>query len=145
MSSTNVVGHGGQGSPALASPGAARTEPPLSLKGPMDLALSILDDRFKILIVWHLFWGGRPFCELMRQLEGISKKTLRRELAQMERYGLVRKVVRSGSNRRADYVLTPFGETLKPTVGSMYEWGLRLLRTPLVERTMSLGAEPLAS
>ncbi len=48
---------------------------------------------------------------------------LRRELAEMERHGLVcRTVRREGS---AAYALTPLGETLKPIVGGMYEWGLR--------------------
>ena len=96
---------------------------------PVEATLDVLD-RWKTLIVWHLFWGARPFCELMRSTEGISKKTLRWELAEMEKHGLVRKEVRPGANRKADYSLTPLGESLKPIVAAMYQWGLQALQDP---------------
>jgi DNA-binding HxlR family transcriptional regulator len=96
---------------------------------PVEATLEVLD-RWKTLIIWHLFWGQRPFCELMRQTPGISKKTLRAELAEMEKQGLLRKKLRPGSNRKADYSLTPLGESLKPIVAAMYQWGLQARRDP---------------
>jgi DNA-binding HxlR family transcriptional regulator len=95
---------------------------------PVEVTLTILEGRWRPLIVWHLFWGARPFCDLLRAAEGITKKTLRHELAEMERHGLIRKDVRQGSLPKVEYVLTPFGETLKPLVGAMYEWGLCYMR-----------------
>jgi len=91
---------------------------------PIELTVEVLRGPFRPLIAWALFWGARPFSELMRHIPGVTKKTLRRELADMERIGLVLRDVRPGSNRRADYSLSPFGETLRPVVGAMYEWGL---------------------
>jgi len=102
--------------------------PPRPARCPVQVTLDAIGDHWKTLIVWHLFWGARPFCELMRTTEGISKKILRRELADMERHGLVRKQARvgaiAGAARKAEYSLTPLGETLKPIVGAMYQWGL---------------------
>ena len=91
---------------------------------PVERTLEVLDDRWKALLVWHLFWGARPFSELMRVTAGITRKTLRRELGDMEASGLVRREVCPGTGRRAEYSLTGFGQTLKPIVGAMYEWGL---------------------
>lgn len=91
---------------------------------PLEVTLDFLGDRQKTLIVWHLFWGARPFCELMRLIDGISKKALRQALAEMERCGLVRREMRRGARRKAEYWLTPLGESLKPLVAAMYEWGL---------------------
>jgi len=91
---------------------------------PIELTVEVLRGPFRPLIVWALFWGARPFSELMRHIPEVTKRTLRRELADMERLGLVVRDVRPGSNRRADYSLSPFGETLRPVVGAMYEWGL---------------------
>ena len=113
---------------------------PVRARCPVERALGVLDDRWKTLIVWRLFWGARPFCELMRGTAGISKKTLRRELADMERHGLVRRRLRPGGRRRAEYALTPFGETLKPVVSQIYEWGLMLLDAGLGRRTAMDGA-----
>ena len=92
---------------------------------PIEVTLSVLDGRWKALLVWQLFWGARPFCELMRRTPGITKKALRRHLADMERQGLVRRTVSPDIRRKTSYSLTPLGETLKPIVGGMYEWGLR--------------------
>ncbi len=94
-------------------------------KNPLETTLECIGDRFKTLIVWHLFWGARPFCELMRLTTGISKKSLRQALVEMERHGLVRREVRRGATHRAEYALTPLGESLKLVVGTMYEWGLK--------------------
>ena len=93
---------------------------------PLEVTLGILDGRWKPLLIWQLFWGARPFCELMRRMPGVTKKRLRRELAEMERQGLVRRIV-SPESRKASYGLTLLGESLKPVVGGMYEWGLRLM------------------
>jgi DNA-binding HxlR family transcriptional regulator len=115
----------------------ARAERPRSTAGPvqqpwspLEATLEVMDDRWKTLIVWRLFWGAKPFCELMRCTRGLTKKTLRHALAEMERHGLVRKEVRFGQGRRALYALTPYGETLKPIVGAMYEWGLQHALSP---------------
>jgi DNA-binding HxlR family transcriptional regulator len=94
------------------------------LQMPIELTLDTLRGPYRPLIVWGLFWGARPFSELMRHVPHVTKKVLRRELADMEGLGLVCRDVRPGSNRRAKYLLTPLGETLRPVVGSMYEWGL---------------------
>lgn len=75
----------------------------------------------------------------MRITEGISKKILRRELADMERHGLIRRQARMGGARKAEYALTPLGETLKPIVGAMYQWGLH----HAAGRVPTYGAGPL--
>lgn len=118
---------------------AARPTPPAP-RSPIEVTLEVMGDRFKTLIVWNLFWGARPFCELMRTTVGITKKMLRRELARMERNGLVRREVRPGASRKAEYSLTPLGQTLKPIVGAMYEWGLRFQAAPAIRRASSHGA-----
>lgn len=109
-------------------------------KSPIELTLDALEGPFRPLILWTLFWGARPFSELMRHVPEISKKTLRQELAEMERLGLVGREVRLGSNRKAEYSLTPLGQTLKPLLGAMYEWGLGRMRARRVGRRAAFGA-----
>ena len=68
---------------------------------PLEVTLGILDGRTKPLLIWQLFWGARPFCELMRRMPGMTKKRLRRELEEMERQGLVRRTVSPEAARPA--------------------------------------------
>jgi DNA-binding HxlR family transcriptional regulator len=123
-------------STAAPRPGLAPAAPAdiATAPSPLEVTLGVLDDRWKALLVWQLFWGARPFCELMRRMPGLTKKALRRQLADMERRGLVRRTVSPDGRRKASYSLTTLGETLKPIVGGMYEWGLKFggpaLRAP---------------
>jgi DNA-binding HxlR family transcriptional regulator len=110
---------------------------------PLELTLAALGGPFRPLIVWALFWGARSFSELMRHVPAVTKKALRRELAHLERLGLVRREVRPDSNRRAAYSLSPLGQTLRPVVGSMYEWGLLRLRLERGARRLPVAAEAL--
>ena len=93
-------------------------------RSPMETALELLEWRRRPLLVWHLFWGPRAFGELLRLSVGMTKRVLRQELEALEACGLLCKDERTRDSRRADYRLTPFGETLKPVLGSLYAWGL---------------------
>ena len=94
---------------------------------PVEITLGALRDRIRPLIVWSLFWGPRSFSELTDAIPGQSASTLRRVLGEMEGSGLVGIEAQEGPRRQFRFVLTPYGETLKPVVAVMYEWGLRFL------------------
>jgi len=93
---------------------------------PVTLAMGLLGGPWKPLVAWQLFWGPRRFGDLVRRTPGIAAWRLRNALAELERDGLVRKqsIVRPG--RPAEYVLTPLGESAKPLLATLYEWGLAL-------------------
>ena len=110
---------------------------------PLELALDAIGGPYRPLIVWGLFWGARPFSELMRHVPDITKKALRRELADMERLGLVCRELCHDGGRRAEYSLSPLGQTLRPAVGALYEWGLLRLGLEHGRRTALPGAEPV--
>jgi DNA-binding HxlR family transcriptional regulator len=97
---------------------------------PLEVALAAVGDGYKAHLVWQLFWGARPFCHLMRRIPGITRKALRSRLGEMERAGLVTRRLMGEGPRRAEYSLTALGESLKPIVGGMYEWGLRYAARP---------------
>ena len=42
---------------------AARPSSPAPMKSPVELTLDALEGRHRALIVWHLFWGARPFSD----------------------------------------------------------------------------------
>ena len=110
---------------------------------PLELALDAISGPHRPLIVWGLFWGARPFSELMRHVPDITKKALRRELADMERLGLVCRELCHDGGRRAEYSLSPLGQTLRPAVGALYEWGLLRLGLDRGLRAALPGAEPV--
>lgn len=93
----------------------------------MEITAGLLRGRWTAPILWHLFWGGKSFYQLLRELDGLSRPALAHELEDMEKNGLVSRSFQRPGPTRVEYVLTGLGESLKPVVGVMYEWGLRAL------------------
>lgn len=93
---------------------------------PVELTADVLRGRHATPILWSLFWGGRSFYQLLRDLDGIGPKGLEAELAELERKSVVRRE-RSATGGRRLYALTRSGERLKLVLGLMHEWGLLAL------------------
>jgi len=111
-------------------------------RSPVEVTAGLLRGRWTAPILWHLFWGGKSFYQLLRELDGISRQSLAHELEEMEANALVaRRFHRSGSVK-VEYVLTVLGESLRPVVGVMYEWGLHALAASNAERPAVMEATP---
>ena len=67
---------------------------------PVEVTAALLRGRFTALVIWHLFWGGKRFYQLVRELEGVPRKALAHELEDLERAGIVaRRVQGHGSGQ----------------------------------------------
>jgi DNA-binding HxlR family transcriptional regulator len=102
-------------------------------RSPVEITASLLRGRYTALILWNLFWGRRGFYQILREVEGLSRPVLARELEELERVGIVERRARRPGGARALYALSSLGETLRPVVGAMYQWGLLVRQLPVVE------------
>lgn len=89
----------------------------------VEKTLAVLAGRWKVLALFHLLSGTRRFNELHRLLRGVSHRTLSRQLRELERDGVIRRTVYPQVPPRVEYALTPLGETLRPVLAAMHEWG----------------------
>jgi len=89
----------------------------------MEEVLRILEGRWKLVILFHLF-GGKVlrFSELRRAIPGVSEKMLIQQLRQMERDGIVRRFVHHHVPPRVDYSLTDWGQALCPGLDALLTW-----------------------
>jgi DNA-binding HxlR family transcriptional regulator len=58
-------------------------------------------------------------------LDGITQKMLTQQLRELERDGIVHRTVYPQVPPKVEYSLTPVGESLRPVVDAMCEWGLK--------------------
>lgn len=63
------------------------------------------------------------FNELKKSLEGISQKVLTDSLRSMEEDGLITRTVYPEVPPRVEYALSVLGETMRPILDAMQEWG----------------------
>jgi DNA-binding HxlR family transcriptional regulator len=90
---------------------------------PMDVTINILSGKWKIGILWHLSRGTIRFNELQRLLANVTQKTLTMQLRELEKYGIIYREVYPESPPRVEYGLTQIGESIKPILSSLCQWG----------------------
>ena len=90
---------------------------------PVETTLTLISDKWKVLILRDLLPGTRRFGELKRSLGGVSQKVLTAQLRQMEESGLLVRTVYPEVPPRVEYTLTEFGCSLKPILDAMQNWG----------------------
>lgn len=93
---------------------------------PAEIALKAISGRWKLLIVRELWSEVRRFGELQRALEGITQKMLTQQLREMEQDGIIHREVYLQIPPKVEYSLTQLGESLKPIIEAMHEWGTKL-------------------
>ena len=94
---------------------------------PVERTLEVIGGRWKVLILRELFQGVHRFGQLHRALHGITQKMLTQQLREMEEDGIIHREVYLQVPPKVEYSLTPLGESLKPIMDSMHQWGVRHL------------------
>jgi DNA-binding HxlR family transcriptional regulator len=99
---------------------------PVTAADGVEHALRILEGRWKLLILFHLF-GGKllRFSELERAIPAISQKMLIQQLRQMEKDGIVRRIVHHQVPPKVEYGLTDWGQALCPALDALLQWAAR--------------------
>lgn len=90
---------------------------------PVETTLTLISDKWKVLILRDLMPGTKRFGELMRSLRGVNQKVLTAQLRQMEDSGLLTRTVYPEVPPRVEYSLTELGRSLKPVLDAMQQWG----------------------
>ena len=96
--------------------------PDMAARG-VEGAFRILEGRWKMVIIFHLFARGTlRFSELERAIPGVSQKMLIQQLRELERDGIVRRTVYPQVPPKVEYNLTKWGQAMCPALDSLLEW-----------------------
>ena len=91
---------------------------------PMDVTINILSGKWKLSILWNLSTKGIiRFNELQRLLPNITQKTLTMQLRELESDNIIYRKIYAEVPPKVEYGLTDLGESMKPILSSMCEWG----------------------
>lgn len=90
---------------------------------PVETTLTLIGDKWKVLILRDLLTGTKRFGELKKSVGNISQKVLTAQLRTMESSGLLTRTVYAEVPPRVEYSLTELGLSLEPILGALREWG----------------------
>ncbi len=90
---------------------------------PVETTLTLIGDKWKVLILRDLMPGTKRFGELKKSIGNVSQKVLTAQLRDMEKNGLLTRTVFPEVPPRVEYSLTELGRSLKPILDAMSNWG----------------------
>jgi len=91
---------------------------------PVATTVQLIGSKWKLLILRNLMVRPWRFNELKKSLDGISQKVLTDSLRALEADRIVVRTVFPEVPPRVEYSLSETGESLRPVLKSMENWGL---------------------
>src|SRR5918998_5108188 len=87
-------------------------------------AVNVLAAKWSVVVLARLASGTQRFNELLRQIDGVSRRMLSATLRQLERDGLVERHVYARVPARVGYELSPAGAQLLTALAPLAGWGV---------------------
>ena len=97
---------------------------PMSLADcPVRTTLDVLRGKWKPLLLLFLKPGSRRWAQLHSHLPEVSEKVLTQQLRELERDGIITRLVHPTVPPQVEYSISAYGETLIAVLQQMADWG----------------------
>jgi DNA-binding HxlR family transcriptional regulator len=90
---------------------------------PVEITIQLIGGKYKAIILWHLMNSTLRYSELHRRIPKATDKMLAQQLRELEKDGLINRVVYPVVPPKTEYSLTDFGRSLTPILDEMCNWG----------------------
>jgi len=96
---------------------------PVSAADGVEQALKIIEGKWKLVILFHLFDGKLlRFSELEKAIPAITQKMLIQQLRQLENDGVIKRIVHPQVPPKVEYCLTEWGQAICPALDALLTW-----------------------
>ncbi len=94
---------------------------------PVEATLELMGGKYKPLILWQLSSDTLRFGKLQKLIPSATPKMLTHQLRDLEKDGLINRVVYPVVPPKVEYSLTEFGKSFIPILSLMCDWGNKYL------------------
>ena len=95
----------------------------LKTKCPVAYCMSKIGNKWKPIILYLIKNNFNRFGKMQKLAEGISRQALTKQLRELEKDGIIERVVYPEIPPRVEYYITPYGESLYTIINQMESWG----------------------
>jgi DNA-binding HxlR family transcriptional regulator len=92
---------------------------------PVSCALDLFGDRWTLLVIRDLMLGRTRFKDFVASPEGIPTNILSDRLERLRERGIIHQIPAKEGGKRMAYALTDKGESLRPVIMTIRDWGLK--------------------
>lgn len=89
----------------------------------VEASISLIDGKWKSVILFHLMAGTLRFNALRRAIPGVTQRMLTNQLRELEADGLIERKVYAEVPPKVEYSLSPLGQSLQPIILALKQWG----------------------
>ena len=100
---------------------------------PVETTLSLIGGKYKALILWHLSGKTLRFGQLHKLIPNATPKMLTQQLRELEVAALLNRQVYPVVPPKVEYSLTQTGESMKPILNAIFDWGHAFLKQKGIE------------
>lgn len=91
---------------------------------PLELAMEIIGGKWKAMLIFHLQNGALRSSELQHRIKGkISNKMFTQVVRELEKAGLIKRIVYPVVPPKVEYELTKLGYSVLPNILDLAQWG----------------------
>jgi len=105
---------------------------------PVTATMEVLGGKWKLLILHLINNDINRFGKMSMMLRDISKQMLTTQLRELERDGIIERVIFAEIPPRVEYSLSEKGKSLLPVIELMKEWGNENILKVRSERSLNL-------
>ena len=88
----------------------------------VEAALSLIDGKWKGVVLFHLLERTHRFSELRRRVPNVTQRMLTNQLRELEADGLILRTVYPEVPPKVEYSLTERGRSLEPVIAALKRW-----------------------
>src|ERR1700675_579630 len=97
---------------------------------PVEACTEVIGGKWKGEILFILFSDGtKRHSELRKLIPGATQRMLTTQLRELEEDGVVERKVYAQVPPKVEYSLSQSGQSLRPVIDTMFEWGTNFLAT----------------
>ncbi|WP_285765763.1 winged helix-turn-helix transcriptional regulator [Peribacillus sp. SI8-4] len=89
----------------------------------VEATLEVLGGKWKCVILCHLTHGKKRTSELKRLMPNITQKMLTQQLRELEKDGVIDRIVYNQVPPKVEYELSEYGKSLESILTALCTWG----------------------
>ncbi len=89
----------------------------------VEAAISLIDGKWKCVILFHLLDATVRFNEIRRRIPGVTQRMLTNQLRELEMDGLIVRTVYAQVPPKVEYSISPLGLSMRPVLVALKGWG----------------------
>ena len=94
---------------------------------PIEATFRIIGKKWAVLIIREMFRGTKQFNRFIENIDGVTPKVLTERLRELEKFGIIKRIIVSEYPIKVEYELTDLGKAFEPVLLAAGSFSMRYM------------------